>query len=150
MLACATQAANREALAALVAALYNCMSSIPPSNTFCGQDFFTKIASNRLLMSTLLRQMLPASSVTALHATDNDDCKDDHSPADEATEWIVRMIEKQCQLGQLPAMYTSAAGGEGVVTPELIVLLHCVASAVQQECGPNKTNEKPFLGRRCR
>ena len=155
MLACA-QSAYRDGLAGIVAALYNCMSSIPCSKSFSGENFSTRVASDRLLMSTLLRQTLPESSVTAAAtaaaALDEDTGQDD-SLDDSATEWIVRMIEKQCRLGLLPAMCTSAGGGSNdkntgalVVTPELIVLLHCVARAAHDATGPDNKNEKPFLG----
>jgi len=144
MLACA-QSNSREGLAAIVAALYNCMSSVPISESLVGEEFSTRIASDCLLMSTLLRQLLPATSVTVTeNALDNDGTKDD-GPGDSATEWIARTIEKLCCLGLLPAMYTSASGES--VTPELIVLLHCVARAVHEATGPGSKKEKPFLGR---
>ena len=150
MLACAT--ASRDALAAIVAALYNCIVSIPPCQLFKGESFATRVAGDRLLVSTLLRQLLPASSVTA--ASLDDDISSEHTnDGDAATEWIVQTMEKLCQLGLLPQLYTSAAGTSSssdkntTVTPELIVLLHCVARAVHENASPDNTSNKPFLGR---
>lgn len=147
MLACG-QSSSRDGLAAIVAALYNCMLSIPSSQSFLGEPFPTRVASDRLLVSTLLRKMLPASYVTPDALATNDES----GPGDFATEWIVRTIEKLCCLGQLPALYVSAGGevmgdGTATVTPELIVLLHCVARAVHDDTAPDSDTTKPLLGR---
>jgi hypothetical protein len=51
------------------------------------------------------------------------------------------------QLGLLPQLYNSAAAsGKNTVTPELIVLLHCVARVVVHEnADDTRTSNKPFL-----
>jgi hypothetical protein len=142
MLACAS---CRDALAAIVAALYNCIVSIPPMEKFQGEPFAIRVTLDRLLVSTLLRQLLPATSVTAAAASLNDSNVDNNG--DEATEWIVQTVEKLCQLGLLPQLYNSAAAsGKNTVTPELIVLLHCVARAVHENAD-DTTSNKPLLGR---
>ena len=51
------------------------------------------------------------------------------------------------QLGLLPQLYNSAAAsGKNTVTPEFIVLLHCVARVVVHEnADDTRTSNKPFL-----
>ena len=148
MLACAS---CRDALAAIVAALYNCIVSIPPLEKFqAGEPFATRVTLDRLLVCTLLRQLLPATSVSAAAAASRNDSNvddDNNNNGDEATEWIVQTVEKLGQLGLLPQLYNSAAAsGKNTVIPELIVLLHCVARVVVHEnADDTRTSNKPFL-----
>jgi hypothetical protein len=147
-LACAS---CRDALAAIVAALYNCIVSIPPLEKFqAGEPFATRVTLDRLLVCTLLRQLLPATSVSAAAAASRNDSNvddDNNNNGDEATEWIVQTVEKLGQLGLLPQLYNSAAAsGKNTVTPEFIVLLHCVARVVVHEnADDTRTSNKPFL-----
>jgi hypothetical protein len=100
MLACAS---CRDALAAIVAALYNCIVSIPPLEKFqAGEPFATRVTLDRLLVCTLLRQLLPATSVSAAAAASRNDSNvddDNNNNGDEATEWIVQTVESLVNWG---------------------------------------------------
>ena len=146
ILACA-QSGCREGLAATTAALHNCICSIYSKE--CGPDrsYAEKVASDDLLISTLLRQILPANSVTSLANGD------ENSHFDSASEWIFLTIEKLCRLGLLSEMYSSAGGQSdlntsktGCVTAEHIVLLHCAARGVEGATQPTGHGQQLFLG----
>jgi hypothetical protein len=115
MLGCA-RSGNRNALGATVAALHNCVAALE-------QEEAIEVAQNQILISTLMRQILPSSA--AATAVDNN-----NEAADSATEWISLFLEQLCRLGLLPLVY--GAIGDGGVTPEHSVLLHCVSAAVDE------------------
>jgi hypothetical protein len=91
--------------------------------------------------------MIPANSVAAQETSD------ENSHVDSATEWIVLTVEKQCRLGLLPEMYSSAGGNRDetclktvCVTPEQVVLLHCAARAVEEATQPSGNRQQHCLG----
>ena len=146
ILACA-QSGCREGLAATAAALHNCISSIHLKQPGADNSYAKKVASDDLLISTLLRQVLPADSITSLT---NDD---ENSHFDAATEWIVLTIEKLCHLGLLSEMYVSAGGQSDLttsktvyVTAEHVVLLHCAARGVEEATHLTGSGQQLFLG----
>jgi hypothetical protein len=145
VLACA-QSSCREGLAAIAAALHNCISSIHSKQPDPDYSFAKRVASDDLLIGTLLRQIIPASSITAQGNSD------ENIHFDSATEWIVLTIEKQCRLGLLPEMYSSAGGRSGeiglktvCVTPEQVVLVHCAARAVEEATQPSDNGQQQFF-----
>ena len=114
MLACA-QSGNRGALAAVVAALHNCVAMID-------DDMRASVASDQILISTMLRHILPTSTIVQ---------DANPSAADEATEWISLFLEQLTGLGLLPTIFF-AIGSSSVVTPEHLVLLHCISGRVDE------------------
>eukprot|EP00521_Asterionellopsis_glacialis_P017288 CAMPEP_0195301784 /NCGR_PEP_ID=MMETSP0707-20130614/29942_1 /TAXON_ID=33640 /ORGANISM="Asterionellopsis glacialis, Strain CCMP134" /LENGTH=516 /DNA_ID=CAMNT_0040364841 /DNA_START=1 /DNA_END=1551 /DNA_ORIENTATION=+ len=167
---------NREALEATVAALYNCLLSlrmVAPSekdqlhsiseeekeeevsancngtNINHARSFALDISTDRILMSTLLRQMLSVNSIQMHMKTEQNNrskTSDDESPADGATEWIVLLIEKLCRFGTLSHMYKSVGSNNRNTsdscgtTPEQVVLLHCVGSFLEDATHPRNTS----------
>lgn len=114
MLLCASKSNNREALAAIVAALHNMFSS------------GVELSTNPLLVSTLLRQLIAADSIKGLIEGGTSE-----EMTDVATEWIVLLITKYCREGQLSSLYKAASGTDfsmEKLLPEQLVLLHCVRS----------------------
>jgi hypothetical protein len=136
MLLCSARLGSRDTLAAVVAALHNCIVSL---EDYPGQDdstgkhasFRGKIASSRLLICTLLRQLVSIKTVNeSLKKEETEpkaDCKD------SATEWISILLMKLCRMGMLPKIYQSAGSGElsGSVFPEQTILLHCLREDVE-------------------
>ena len=114
MLAC-SRSDNRDALAAVVAALHNCVAVVD-------DDMTASVASDQILMSTTLRHILSASAVVR-------DSK--ASATDEATEWISLLLEQLTGLGLLPTLYV-AVGSSSIVTPEHLVLLQCISGRVDE------------------
>lgn len=133
MLGCA-RTGNRDALGATVAALHNAVSILDEVSS--SSTVATKLANDQLLMSTLLRLMLPTKTTL-----DNSNQK---SAADSATEWISLLLEHLSRLGLLPQIYTSV--GATIVTPEHVVLLHCMSAAVDEwlESPTSTASPHPF------
>jgi hypothetical protein len=125
---------SRDTLAAVVAALHNCIVSLQdyPEQDGTGKhaSFLGEIGSSRLLICTLLRQLVSIKTV-------NESLKEETEPGvdckDSATEWISILLMKLCRMGMLPEIYQSAGGGElsGSVFPEQTVLLHCLREEVE-------------------
>ncbi|GAX24295.1 hypothetical protein FisN_4Lh004 [Fistulifera solaris] len=118
---CASKSNNREALAAIVAALHNMLTS------------GVELSTNSLLMSTILRQLIAADSIKGLIQGESSE-----NLADTATEWIVILISKYCREGKLPSLYRAVSGENFVIEtclPEQLVLLHCVRSIVDDPIG---------------
>lgn len=130
---------DRESLAAVVAALYNTISSI---QNCCRSDEYLRhissvLSSDYMMMSNLIRYILPSQVVQP--ATKNKDSKADDL-SDDATEWITRLMEKFFVMGYFPNMYTSLAGecdqkgsfdSPCGILPEQLVLLHCICSCLE-------------------
>ena len=114
MLSC-SRSGNRDALAAVVAALHNCVAVID-------DDMRAIVASDQILISTMLRHILPASNIVQ---------DSNQSAADDATEWISVFLDRLTGLGLLPTLFFSI-GSSSVVTPEHLVLLHCISGRVDE------------------
>lgn len=117
MLLCASKSSNREALAAVTAALHNMFSS------------GVELSTDSLLISTILRQLISADSIKSLIKGGTLE-----ETTDVATEWIVLLVAKYCREGLLPLLYTAASGTDAGIEkclPEQVVLLHCVRSIIE-------------------
>lgn len=129
LLLAAAQTGNRATLAAIVATLHNSLLALSEEE----RPLFTKsIISDKILVSTLLRQMLSVRSIE-YHVETDGGAKE--SQADEATEWLSLLLEQLSEQGYLSAMYMSASGchdSTGKVLPEHLVLLHCISGAVNE------------------
>jgi ataxin-10 len=126
MMLCAARCGCRNTLAAVVAALHNCISSTQDASL--AKD----IASHRLLICTLLRQLVSIKGVQeSLKESEQQKQKEDGK--DPATEWISILLTKLCRMGFLAEVY-QAAGGEqasaGTIFPEQTLLLHCLREEV--------------------
>jgi hypothetical protein len=166
ILSCA-KSGNREALAAVVAALYNCIAALSDTTTTTTKDdynmsFATEIASNSMLVSTLLRQFIAASALHAsssknknTNANDGDDDDDDEDTVwDSATEWIYLLVIKLASLGLLVQMYNSISSSSNnnnnnnnnnTVLPEHNVLLHCMAKEAESYAVGQTKQEKSTM-----
>jgi hypothetical protein len=136
MLLCSARLGSRDTLAAVVAALHNCIVSLeayPDQDDSTGKhaSFSGEIASSRLLICTLLRQLVSIKTVSESLKKDETEPKADCK--DSATEWISILLMKLCRMGMLPEIYQSAGSGElsGLVFPEQTVLLHCLREDVE-------------------
>jgi hypothetical protein len=137
MLLCSARLGSRDTLAAVVVALHNCIVSLedyPDQDDSSGKHagFRDEITSSRLLICTLLRQLVSIKTVNESLNKEEDteptaDCND------SATEWISILLMKLCRMGMLPEIYQSAGSGElsGLVYPEQTILLHCLREDVE-------------------
>jgi len=146
---------DRITLAAVAAALHNAIASI--TGTDAAVDVETTVdivdaaidtdshpwnrtchtlSSDHMLVSNLVRYILP-SGVIQPEKSDDDSPGRPQDLSDDATEWISRLLEKLCTLGMLPRLFASLGSQtknidiDGI-TPEQLVLLHCVANAVEE------------------
>jgi hypothetical protein len=136
MLLCSARLGSRETLAAVVAALHNCIVSLearPNQDDSSGKhaSFPGEIASSRLLICTLLRQLVSIKTVSESLKKDETEPKADCK--DSATEWISILLMKLCRMGFLSEIYQAAGSGElsGLVFPEQTLLLHCLREDVE-------------------
>jgi hypothetical protein len=125
-------------LAAVVAALHNCIVSLedyPDQDGGTGKhaSFPGEIASSRLLICTLLRQLVSIKTVSESLKQEETETEPKADCKDSATEWISILLMKLCRMGMLPELYQSAGSGElsGLVFPEQTVLLHCLREDVE-------------------
>jgi hypothetical protein len=138
---------HRDALAAVVAALHNCLSHHKIKTDFI-TAFATKMSSNAMFLNVLLRHFVSARSVTAAAAAAVDDSMNDHW--DAATEWIQLLLSRLASLGMFSVMYRSVGSSTDAtkvhhdeevrgttkkstavkVVPEQLVLLYCLAKQV--------------------
>ena len=142
MIQCAARAGGigREILAAIVAALFNAIVAIQDDGG-SSSPLFQSMSSNKAFICACVRHILSADTIKP-----NDSKKDeqDSGTSDDATEWITLFLTKLSCYGHLPSMYeatgvlrdkaTNMSGGDDIpaVTPEQIVLLHCIASALDE------------------
>ncbi|KAL7539225.1 hypothetical protein ACHAXR_010220 [Thalassiosira sp. AJA248-18] len=105
-------------------------------------DVGFEVASNMLLMNSLLRNILPARAVI-LQAQFEKERAEATGPkfkppaqaadnmSDSATEWISLVLERLASRGLLPSMLRSAGGTKSdSITPEQVVLVSCIRQAV--------------------
>eukprot|EP00978_Attheya_sp_CCMP212_P017833 scaffold48084_cov61-Attheya_sp.AAC.2 len=161
MMVGSARAGNRDALAAIVAALHNCIvslskdasssSSVDEPNSY--EDLSRKASSNTALICNLLRQMLPSKSIVPnTNESKSTDSIMDH--ADGATEWISLLLERLCQMGMLSKMFIAASSTNSsnrsgskmdvVVIPEQVVLLHCISHFVEESMDPSSKARTAF------
>ena len=121
-----------------------------------------RIATDSLLLCALLRLVVAPQAVIMRRTVgpegegqpggENDDNED--NLRDEATNWILLLLEKLVRRGHLPAMYSAIAGAPydptaqspsaaAAALPEHVVLLFCV----QVTAAPSNPSERP--GRLC-
>jgi hypothetical protein len=142
MIVLSARARTREALAGVTAALYNCTVALPNDNQL---RFAGRIASDTILMSTLLRQIIPVNTIKLALESSKDD-KDD--TWDTATDWIFLVLSRLFNWGLLSTMYRTVGPGDRtsrMVLPEQNVLLHCAAHEAQSFVDSNISfnGEKP-------
>lgn len=132
MVSAAANAGEREALGAIVAALYNAIVVMQQANT--ASELIASVATDKALVCNLLRHILPAKVIKPMD--------DNHEPgdmADDATEWISLLVLKVVSYGFVEEIYlaTGVIPSQGtpqvaaLVTPEQIVLLHCISRSLE-------------------
>jgi hypothetical protein len=181
MILFASKSKNRQTLAALVATIHNCIvvldhrPCLTVTESTSELHFAKKVASNTMLLNTLLRHFVTAETVVktlkGYPIVHQDNPKNSTNQAitnldtwDSATEWIHLLFSKLAKLGLLPFMYRSIGCTTNtvnqstvaeidetvvVVVPEHLVLLHCMAmeaDAFVMESGSNKIIANPFGG----
>lgn len=138
---------NREALAGTVAGLHNCVVSLQREEADSENQvsqFAHQAAQDRILVSLLLRHVIPANAIMAHRNeeevdTNSEKCDVNQVSHDSATEWITLLLVKFCKLGLLPDLMLSLCErqtdqletSELTVVPEQIVLLQCIQSEVE-------------------
>ena len=146
MIVCAARSGDtgREIVAAIVATMFNAVVAINEDQG-SNSPIFERIASDRVLICACVRHILPADTIKG------DESKDDEqvggAGGDNATEWISLFLSKLSCYGLFPSMYkatgvnrendASAPNDEDssifpIITPEQIVLLHCIASTLDE------------------
>ena len=115
-----------------------------------------EVASDKILMSGLMRSMLPTRGVLA-QAEELKCSRPNFMPAaasvddltDSATEWISLVLERLASRGLLPHMMNSV-GCSTSVTPEQVTLVACIRQAVDdyQTCTLTSSGEHGGLGSR--
>lgn len=119
---------NRDALAAIIASIHNCLCSLDGSSDF--KTHATNISQDVIFMCNLMRYILPSS---VIRENINGTIKDQ---SDSATDWISLMIEKLSTVGFFRVMFLSlgpqTSSSRLKVTPEQIILLHCIAGEVDE------------------
>ena len=119
---------NRDALAAIIASIHNCLCSLDGSSDF--KTHATNISQDVIFMCNLMRYILPSS---VIRENVNGTIKDQ---SDSATDWTLLLIEKLSSVGFLRSMFISlgpqTSSSHLRVTPEQIILLHCIASEVDE------------------
>lgn len=150
MLISSARGADREALAGVAAALHNCTVALVDEKQLA---FAKRLASDSMLISTLLRQFVSVNAVKASVDT-NEDSKLE-SEWDAATDWIFLLLIRLMSYGMLPHMFR-VVGGKGSATsflatilPEQNVLLHCAAQEAQSfldAAAKNPETKNPFGG----
>jgi hypothetical protein len=142
MILFSARSGDRETLAAVIAALHNCIVSLDNkhSESDSKTNFKEKVASNSILISTLLRQLVSVDSVK--NSVENKEADDGTEYSDSATEWIYLLLTKLSRSGMFPQIYHAIGGkdtnnGDHIHTilPEQVVLLHCMAKEAQDYVG---------------
>ncbi len=131
---------NRKKLEATIAALYNALVSVDSDQDDYAIKFATHLSKDSILMCNMIRYILPSEVIN--QSKEGETAMDASDLSDEATEWISRILEKLCSKGMLPNMYRSLGSNEKVtieenvdeissivITPEQLVLLHCIGSS---------------------
>ena len=143
MILSAAKSENREAMAAITAALHNCIVSLKSIQSLSEVEnppFVRDVATNSMLISILLRHFVSAESVKNSIQTANDISIEDKEidPWDSATDWIYILFTKLSRLGMLPSIYSSIfdpTTPEGdssmIILPEQNVLLHCIVKETE-------------------
>ena len=136
MLLFSARSGDRETLAAVTAALHNCIVSLDnePSESDLKTNFIEEVSSSSVLISTLLRQIVSVNSVK--NSVENQEANDGTEYSDSATEWIYLLLTKLSRSGMFPQMYHAIGGKDTpgnhiAILPEQIVLLHCMAKEAQ-------------------
>lgn len=164
------QSEDREALAAVAAALHNLLTSLEGSSSFAEQhreaplrvgasngnssedkverrpmvpsNMAFEIASDGILLNSLLRHILPAKSVLQSHIEREGAnpsrpkfippvSTEEENISDSATEWISFILERLASRGLFLNMLRSVGGKKSnAVTPEQVVLVSCIRQAV--------------------
>ena len=114
---------DRNGSAAVVAALHNCIVSLEEGKD---DSFVKKVASDPLLVSSLLRNFVSANKASN---------QDDYDNWDEATEWIFILIARLMSFGLFSLMYTGISRSNLTeiqnVLPEQNILLNCMIKQVE-------------------
>jgi len=159
MISAAARAGERNSVAALVAALHNMLSSFDSQVDFRKETekreleyakLASSVASDKSLVCSLVRNILPVEAVNSggrNHTqsggeTNNSNDTPQMDVSDEVTEWVSLLLEKLGADGLLLELYESlgtssdngsrSADFEEFVTPEHVVLLHCIGRAVHE------------------
>ena len=146
MIVCAARSGDtgREIVAAIVAAIFNAAVAINEDQDY-SSPIVERIASDKVLSCACVRHILPADTIKRDEGKDNEQVGG--AGGDDATEWISLFLSKLSCYGHFSSMYkatgvnrendASTPNDENssifpTVTPEQIVLLHCIASALDE------------------
>jgi hypothetical protein len=120
------KSSNRDAAAAVAAALHNCIVSLDKSNAE-SWSFIKRLASDPIFISTILRNIVSAKAPVD---------EKDHDEWDGATEWFYLLLIKLISLGMMSLMYTGISrcplSEIQSVLPEQNVLLHCMVKQIDE------------------
>ena len=146
MIVCAARSGDtgREIVAAIVAALFNATVAIQEDQG-CSSPIVERIASDKVLICACVRHILPADTIKRVEGKDNKQVGG--AGGDDATEWISLFLSKLSCCGHFPSLYKATGVSHDnsasvpsdedssippTITPEQIVLLHCIASTLDE------------------
>ena len=127
---------NQNAIAAIVTALHNAIKV--DLNSSSASKLALKVSQDKLLIGNLLRYVLPVHArvnenndlSSVLHSA----AKYDVCDANDAIEWITKVVWSLFQQGMSEIMYLAVSGGSQCVsTLEQVVLLYCLCGAFESE-----------------
>ncbi len=168
------QSGDREALAAVAAALHNLLTSLEgrtSSERNTGKDNDEQqlmrpscsgfeMAADTILLNSLLRNMLPTKAVIMQSQVEREEAKParpkftppvsaEEILSDSATEWISYILERLASRGLFLNMLHSIGGTKSnSVTPEEVVLVSCIRQAVDNYHTLASTSETKKVVRR--
>jgi hypothetical protein len=108
-----------------------------------------EVATNRLVICTLLRQLI---SVQSVNKSLKEEKEAEVESEDVAEEWLSILLMKLCRMGMLPEVYRSAGSQSeqtfGTVFPEQTILLSCLRHCLMEEAEASLTidNRNPLGG----
>ena len=151
------QESSRTALGAITATLYNATLTLSHSKTLINLppqqlSLLEECASDKVLICNLIRSILPVTTVIISERKESDEANVD--VADDATEWISLLLTEWSSMGYFTTLYSTLGPSHIVtsvdhttptneddgetksrhegVTPEQLVLLHCLSGAVEE------------------
>jgi hypothetical protein len=145
----AAKVGSRTALGAINATLYNATRALLDSTIQSpSSSLLDSFASDKVLVCNLIRYILPATVISKF-----EEIGGSNDVADDATEWISLLLVQWSSMGYLAILYSTLGPSnfnstnpigtnndetrkhQGV-TPEQLVLLHCLAGAVEESTKP--------------
>jgi len=151
---------GRGIIATIVATIHNLLvslSSLSSEQDLDDNAYALQLAQNKLLICSFVRHMLPASAISSTPTNTNTSTKSETGKSsnittleDNATEWITILLSRlSSKYGLLFLLYKSTGtqtidnnSSNFLITPEQVVLLHCIAHTTESILEPDNDQAK--------